>query len=401
MPRPSPLRAFLATYALLYAGFGMQSPFVPALLRERGLQVQDIGFVLAAAMLVRVVAGPVVAHGADRLHRHTLVLCSCALLAALASISLLLTRSLAGLLGVALLHAAMLGPIAPISDALAATAAQASRRGAGRRFDYGWVRAAGSAAFALGTLVSGWQAGANGLATTMRTSGALLAFGGAVALLSPNLPQARSPAATPPTAMPRASMLRDGVLLLRLRVYRRILVAAGLLWGSHALHDTFSVIRWRGAGIDFFTISALWSESVVAEVVVFLLIGPRLVQRIGPGGSMALAAGAGAVRWTVAAFTTSPALLACIQPLHGLTFALFHLAAIRLIVAVVPVRLAATAQAIYGTLCVGLVIALMTFASGLLYARAGGAAFLVMAALCLLALPVCGGLRVCGETSGA
>jgi MFS transporter, PPP family, 3-phenylpropionic acid transporter len=127
-------------------------------------------------------------------------------------------------------------------------------------------------------------------------------------------------------------------------------VAAALLWGSHALHDTFSVIRWRSAGIDFFTVSALWSESVFSEVVMFLLIGPRLVQGIGPSRSMALATGAGVIRWTVAAFTTSLGLLACIQPLHGLTFALFHLAAIRLILTVAPVRLAATAQAIYGTL---------------------------------------------------
>ena len=104
----------------------MQSPFVPALLRERGLQAQDIGLVLAAAMIVRVFAGPVVAHAADRLRRHTLILCGCALFAALASISYLLTRGLAGLLCVALLHAAMLGAIAPISDALAATAAQAT-----------------------------------------------------------------------------------------------------------------------------------------------------------------------------------------------------------------------------------------------------------------------------------
>ena len=180
----------------------------------------------------------------------------------------------------------MLGPIAPISDALAATAAQASRAGAGRRFDYGWLRAAGSAAFALGTLVSGWQAGAAGLAAAMWSSGALLVLGSAVALLLPNLPLARSPA-----ARPRATMLRDGVLLLRLPVYRRMLVAAALLEGSHALHDSFSVIRWRSAGIDFFTVSALWSESVFAEVVVFLLIGPWLVRRIGPSGSMALAAG--------------------------------------------------------------------------------------------------------------
>ena len=49
---------------------------------------------------------------------------------------------------------------------------------------------------------------------------------------------------------------------------------------------------------------------------------------------MALAAAAGVLRWTVASFTTSVGLLACIQPLHGLTFALFHLAAIRLIVEV-------------------------------------------------------------------
>jgi PPP family 3-phenylpropionic acid transporter len=365
----------------------MQSPFVPALLLERGLQARDIGFVLAAAMAVRVIAGPVVAHAADRLHRHTLVLCGCALLAALATISFLLTRNVAGLIGIALLHAAMLGPIPPISDALAATAAQASGRGVGRRFDYGWLRAAGSAAFALGTLVTGWQADAAGLATAMWISGALLALGSAVVLLLPNLPLARSSSATP-----HATMRRDGILLLRLRVYRRILMAAALLWGSHALHDTFSVIRWRSAGIDFFTVSALWSESVLAEVVVFLLIGPWVVRRIGPGRSMVLAAAAGTVRWTVAAFATSPGLLACIQPLHGLTFALFHLAAIRLIVAVVPVRLAATAQAIYGTLCVGLASALVTLASGPLYARTGGTAFLIMAALCLLALPICAGL---------
>jgi MFS transporter, PPP family, 3-phenylpropionic acid transporter len=396
MSRPSALWLFLTTYALLYSAFGMQSPFVPALLGERGLPTQDIGLVLAAAMVVRVLAGPLVAHAADRLRRHPLILCGCALLAALASVSYLLMHSLLGLLCVALLHAGTLGPIAPISDALAATAAQASRSGTQRRFDYGWLRAAGSAAFALGTLVSGWQVDVTGLAIAMWSSGALLVLGSAVALLLPNLPLASSP-----VAGPRATIMRDGFLLLRLPIYRRLLVAASLLWGSHALHDSFSVIRWRSAGIDFFTVSALWSESVFAEVVVFLLIGPWLVRRVGPSRSMALAAGAGVLRWTVAAFTTSPGLLACIQPLHGLTFALFHLAAIRLIVAVVPVRLAATAQAIYGTLCVGLVLALLTFVSGLLYARAGGEAFLLMAALCLLALPICAGLRVQGDPAAA
>ena len=133
---------------------------------------------------------------------------------------------------------------------------------------------------------------------------------------------------------------------------------------------------------------------MLSEVLVFLLIGPRLVRMLGPGGAIALAAVAGIIRWTVAAFTTSPVILAFIQPLHGFTFALLHLAAMQVIVRVVPLSLAATAQAIYGTLCIGLATALLTLLSGLLYGRMGGTAFLVMAALCLLALPMCARLQL-------
>jgi MFS transporter, PPP family, 3-phenylpropionic acid transporter len=391
---PSALLLFLSTYALLYGAFGVQSPFVPELLGERGLPSGDIGLVLAAAMVIRVLVGPLVSHSADRLRRHTFILSGCAVFAAVATISFLLPRSLAGLLCVALFHASVLGPIAPIADALASRAAGASRTLSAGRFEYGWVRAAGSMMFALGTLAGGWQARVSGLAAAMWISGGLLVLGGAVVPSLPKLAVAGS------SDGPRATILRDGLVLLRSSTYRRLLIAASLLWGSHAMHDSFSVIRWHSAGIDFFTISALWSESVFAEVVVFLLIGPWLLRRIGCNGSMMLATGAGAIRWSIAAFTTSPWLLACIQPLHGLTFALFHLAAIQLIVAVAPVRLAATAQAIYGTFCVGLAIALLTGVSGLLYARVGGLAFLFMAALCLVAFPVCGTLRAAREEPG-
>ena len=41
---------FLAAYAALYGAFGLQSPFLPPLLNERGLQPEDIGLVLAGAM---------------------------------------------------------------------------------------------------------------------------------------------------------------------------------------------------------------------------------------------------------------------------------------------------------------------------------------------------------------
>jgi PPP family 3-phenylpropionic acid transporter len=386
---PPALPKFLTVYAFLYAAFGVQSPFLPALLREQGLHAEEIGIVLAASTGIRVFAGPAIGHAADRLHRHTSILCGCALAAAVAGLGYLIMRGFGSLLVVGLLHAAMLASIAPLSDALATTAAHESESDGGRRFDYGWLRASGSAAFIVGTTVSGWVAARSGLASLIWFSGALLAVGGTAALLLPKLPGgvaiqngARSP------------ILRDWALVLRLAFYRRMLIIASLVEGSHALHDGFSVIRWRAAGIDLPIVGLLWSESVLSEVVVFLLIGPRLVRRLGPGGACALAAGAGVARWTVAAFTTDPVFLGLVQPLHGLTFALLHLACMRLIVQVVPVRLAATAQSIYGTLCIGSATALLILASGLLYEQMGGYAFLVMAALCLLALPLCVGLRL-------
>jgi len=77
-----------------------------------------------------------------------------------------------------------------------------------------------------------------------------------------------------------------------------------------------------------------------------------------------------------------------IQPLHGVTFALLHLACMRVLATSVPPELAATAQAIYGTVGIGATTALLIVVSGWLYAWLGGQAFLAMSLLCLAALPV-------------
>jgi PPP family 3-phenylpropionic acid transporter len=138
--------------------------------------------------------------------------------------------------------------------------------------------------------------------------------------------------------------------------------------------------------------SVLWSESVAAEVIIFFLIGPPLVKRLSPAGVMAFAALVGALRWVAMALTTNVIALAMVQPLHGLTFAALHLACMRVIAAIVPQHLAATAQAMYA-LGAAATTALLTLASGRLYARLGADGFLVMALLCAAAAPLTLGLR--------
>jgi len=65
----------------------------------------------------------------------------------------------------------------------------------------------------------------------------------------------------------------------------------------------------------------------------------------------------------------------------------------RLLAGSVPSRLSATEHAIYGTLAVGIATALLTVASGWLYARLGPQVFAIMTMLCLAALPISAGFR--------
>ena len=97
----------------------------------------------------------------------------------------------------------------------------------------------------------------------------------------------------------------------------------------------------------------LWSLAVAGEVVMFFLLGPWLLARLQPAHAMAIAALAGAVRWLISAVTVDLSALVLIQPLHGVTFALLHLACMRILATSVPPELAATAQAIYGTVGIG------------------------------------------------
>ena len=154
------------------------------------------------------------------------------------------------------------------------------------------------------------------------------------------------------------------------------------------MNDSFAVIRWTDAGISPAITSMLWSESVAAEVLVFFFLGPRLLRTLSPVGALTVAAFCGVVRWVVLAETVDVVALGLVQPLHGFTFALLHLAAMRIIGDTVARDLAATAQAVYGLLAVGGATAILLLLSGWLYAHFGAAGFWGMAALCVAAFPV-------------
>jgi MFS_1 like family len=113
------------------------------------------------------------------------------------------------------------------------------------------------------------------------------------------------------------------------------------------------------------------SRLASSMVLVFVLLGPWLLSLLGRSGALALAAGAAVVRWGVMAQTADVSAVALVEPLHGLTFALFHLGCMRIIADTVPSSLAGMAQAYYGTVGIGGATALSTILSGWLFARWG------------------------------
>ena len=389
MPRTA-LPRFLVLYAAIYAAFGVKSPYLPALLADHGLEPEAIGLVLAAGTAVRLAAGPAAGRLADRLDAARMVLAGSAAGGAVVVLGYLPAYGLWPLFLIGVIHAAMLAPIAPLADTLALATAAPARLGGwtGRGFDYGWLRGAGSAAFILGSVLSGQAIARLGIGVIVGLNAALLAVTALGAARAPKLPPRPMPLAVP------ARHERGGIgALLRLKLFRRVLLAAALILGSHAMHDGFAVIRWGAAGIGPDVAGLLWSEQVAAEVLVFLFLGRRLLEWLGTAGAAVLAAAAGVVRWAVMAQTVWVPAIAMIEPLHGLSFALLHLACMRLLAEIVPPRLAATALTLYGTVAIGAATALLTLASGPLYARLGAQGFWAMAALCAMALPIAWTLR--------
>nr|WP_283843310.1 MFS transporter [Bradyrhizobium hereditatis] len=371
--------AYIALYAALYGAFGVASPFWPKYFETRALTPEQIGVILAAALLVRLVAGPLVGTLADFLQSLRLVLAFCAALAAATAVALLWADGFWLLLLVALVQASALAPTTSIADALSVNAARPQL--AGRPFEYGWIRGSASAAFVCGTLIIGQLISSSDLTRVIWLNAALLIVAaGSTALL----PRVAIQSARHAGVAQVASEVRK---LLALARFRLLVIVSALIYGSHAMHDAFAVIRWSNAGIDTAVISMLWSEAVAAEVIVFVLIGPALLNRFGARGAAVLAAVAGILRWSIAGITNSVIVLAALQPLHGLTFALLHLACMRMMGSIIPAHLAATAQTIYA-FGSGAVTAALTLFSGYFYASYGGGAFVAMAVLCCIALPL-------------
>lgn len=357
--------------AVLFLGSGIVLPFLPLWLKDKGLAGPEVAFVVAMMMAVRIVAIPLGTFAADLTQRRKPVIIACATGAFIAYGLLHVMSGFWPILITAMLAAALLAPVVPLSEVLAVDGS------AHFGLDYGRIRLWASLSFLTGSVTAG------ALLEVMPVEAVVLLIAGAqgiaalFALLLPN-DKAIRPARHEPIRLGAVFAVVSSLPFVL------FLLAAGLGQASHGLLYAFGSVHFVELGYSKFTIGKLWAASVLMEVLMFAFSN-RFYRAFGSVGLIMTGTGLAALRWAATGLEPPLAIMFAVQGLHAASFGLTHLGTMHFIRERVPENMRNTAQGLFSVLASGVLLSATMWASGLLYGALGGAAFFVMAAVAAIA----------------
>lgn len=355
-------------YSALYGGkfvlLGVQLPFMSGWLALRGFSPQEIGLVTGVALGLRLVLGPPVAFWADGQADERRPLRIIAFLFAAGGVLLAASPVKSAVVAGAILLIWSFGLLVPLTDSSVLSADRAGL------LQYGKIRAVGSFAFLVSTVLGGEALTRFGLGS----AGALMAGAGVATFLATlALPAVQAPKAG---AGPR---WRDAPMLLGEPRFLAALFAAGLTQAAHAVYYAFSILHWASLGYTPRVVGLLWATGVLAEIA--LLTRARgLARRLRPDLLIALGAAGAVARWLLTAAEPALPLLFGVQTLHALTFGATYIGTIEFVDRAIPRRLVNTAMTLHSTTGVGALTGLSTVVAGYIFAGHGAsAAYVAMA----------------------
>ncbi len=263
-----------------------------------------------------------------------------------------------------------LGVTIPFADAMTSSFHQINQ------LDYGKVRLWGSISFMLATTVAG--------ALMESFSASIFVWLLTLPLLLCVLWSQSSPSLLVPsqqhTEQKRPSLIR----VLCTKKVLIFLAIVSFIQSSHAAYYAFSAIYWKESGISDVWIGYLWSIGVLVEIGIFA-ISRKWFGHWSVVNLLRFAALGVILRWVTLGITTELGVLFLAQGLHGVTFGIAHIAAIRFIQEQKQDQ-AVALQALYYALPLGAMMALMTMVSGVLYEHLHSDTFTLMALAGVLAV---------------
>ena len=371
MLRSTPYGWISQYFVGFFFSYGVHLPFWAIWFASQDISASDIGVLIGLGLASRCFANLVIT---PRLHKVEHLIPALRWLT-LASMLAIVAHLFVGgdfwlLAGATILFNLSCGPVVPLTDAMANYYARL------KLLDYGRTRLWGSIAFVAGSTVVGYLVAIYGASAIIYTALAGLAASMLLVMRNPDvIPISKTEESKERPKL--TAILKDSSVV-------RFLVLASLIQGSHAAYYAFSSLHWKSSGISADIIGYLWSLGVIAEISVF-----AFSKRMFMGWSLRLlfvVASVGVfVRWGLTASTTDIWALIMVQLLHGVTFAMAHIAAIQFIQKQSQNKMVPL-QALYNAIPLGAFIALMTTLSGWGYEKWGENVFWMMAAMGVIAI---------------
>jgi MFS transporter, PPP family, 3-phenylpropionic acid transporter len=338
---------FALSYFALFAIYGVSTPYLQILVRGLGYGPAAVGLFLGLFEVVGIVGPLALSRPADASGRYKPTLFACAVLTCAPLAPLVLIRGPVATTLCLVVLSLGLRSMVPIMDA--STVAMTTRR---RGWDYGALRATGSAGFVVVALVLQLQSGFD-----RSPAGRIALWIGAVAvvfglclLFLPEsgraaAPPREAPASPSPSVVAGRGRGTPGVFVLGLAI-----IALGRL-AMAPVNSFFSLylvdeVKWDAVG-------GMWALAATAEIPLMLLSG-RIISKLGPMRATMLGTAAIALRLAIYAFFPNPAGVVAAQLLHSLCFGLLHPAGVAFVTLTIPPERRAQGMAAYMGIGVGL-----------------------------------------------
>ncbi len=369
MPRQFQSRCALA-YGAAVGVNGIVLPYFPVWLNSLSFSPFEIGIVLAAQMILRVIAAPLAGILADHMPERSFILVWSGGLSLATAVALFWTSGFWAVLIVFALQSAAFAPYTPIVEAITVTGVR--RWG----LQYGRMRVWGSVGFVAATLTVGALVTDHG---SIVVPGAIsLAFVLAViaGVFAPRLGRMRITSAIRPVS---PSALRRVDLHL-------LMLGASLVQASHGMYYAFSTLHWREAGLSAQSIGFLWAAGVVGEITVFFMAG-WILRRIGPSAMIRFGCTVAIARWALFPLGLSFATYLVLQLTHAFTFAFVHVGLQSKMVELVREDQETAAQGAY-VFYNGVLLGAATILAGVVYRHYGGVGFLIMSLIAAIGLAI-------------
>ncbi len=352
-------------YFCWFAALGFYTPYIGLYYRAAGLDLVQIGLLVALPGLLQIIATPLWGLVADGLQIHRVLL-------PLAVGGTLLPVLLAGqtsnfelLLALVALLALFTAPVTPLADSatLALLGDQRSR--------YGALRVWGAVGWGISTLAAGTLIQRIGLAIVFPS---YVLIGALAVVVATFLPRAR---------LPQVDLRSAGLTMARDIRWARFLGCIFLIGCCNAIINGFLSLYLQDLGAGGEQIGLAIAIASISELPV-LVFAPLVLRRWGARPLLICAGLLYALRAGIYVIAPSLGWALAAQVLHGPCFAALWTGGVDEAQRLAPKGMEVTAQSLFGTLFFGIATAIASVVAGWIYRDLGSGALFTIGSLVAL-----------------